>query len=136
MVRKKKTEKELFGYLDLPKTGGREPLADMYQMALEFMKYQGEVAYETGKTQAILIASTASTMGVGWSALFFGMAQEDWLMAGLSATMVFVSTLVLLYWAPKMVDITRGALESLGAAKFYNKWLSDYAKSGAPEKRT
>ena len=65
MTRTKKSKKELFSYLDFPRIGDREPIADMVVMAYEFMKYQGEVAYETTKRQAIAITSTASTIGIG-----------------------------------------------------------------------
>jgi len=42
-------------------------MADSFLMAVEFLKYQGEVAYEISKKQAIAITSTSSTIGIGWS---------------------------------------------------------------------
>ena len=48
--------------------------------------------------------------------------------------MAFVGTFFLGYWTPRIVDKLRGSLDTLGAAKFYNKWLSDSAKSGTAEK--
>lgn len=129
MVRKKKSEKVLFPYLDLPRIGERELISDMYQMTLEFMKYQGEVAYETSKIQAITIASTASSIGVGWSAFFFGAVQEDWLMVIFGLTMSFAGATILGYYAPRRMDRLRESLDNLGAVKFYKKWLSDFVKS-------
>lgn len=134
MVRKKKSRKELFSFLDLPRIGEREPITDMFVMAVEFMKYQGEVAYESSKTQALAIASTVSTIGVGWSAFFYGIVQEAWLTAGLGIIMANASTFVLAYWTPRLVDNLRENLDNLGATKFYNKWLADSAKSGPAEK--
>jgi len=106
----------------------------MFVMAVEFMKYQGEVAYETSKRQAIAITSTASTIGVGWSAAFYGIAQEAWFTASLGIIMALAGTFYLGYWTPRLVDNLRESLDNLGAAKFYNKWLSDSAKSRASQK--
>ena len=135
MVRNKISRKELFSYLDFPRIGDRVPIEDTIVMAVEFMKYQGEVAYETGKRQAIAITSTASTIGIGWSAFFFGITQEGWLTSSIGLMMVFAGTFLLGYWTPKLMDSARKGLDDLGAVKFYNKWLSDYTKSGAAEKR-
>lgn len=134
MVRNKKSGKELFSYLDFPRIGDREQIADTILMSVEFLKYQGEVAYEISKRQAIAITSTASTLGIGWSAIFFGIAQESWLTSSIGMMMVFGATFLLGYWTPKVVDKARKSLDDLGAAKFYNKWLSDSAKPGAAEK--
>jgi len=134
MVRNKKGKKELFSYLDFPRIGDREQIADTMLMAVEFLKYQGEVAYEISKRQAIAITSTASTIGIGWSAFFFGIAQESWLTSSIGMMVVFGATFLLGYWTPKVVDTARKSLDDLGAAKFYNKWLSDSAKSGGAEK--
>ncbi len=134
MLRNKKSGKDLFSYLNFPRIGEREPVADMVVMAVEFMKYQGEVAYETSKRQAIAITSTASTIGIGWSAFFFGISQESWLMSSLGFMMAFAGTFFLGYWTPRIVDKLRGSLDDIGAAKFYDKWLSDSAKPEAAEK--
>ena len=134
MVRNRKTGKGLFSYLDLPKIGDGEPIADTVVMAVEFMKYQGEVAYEICKRQAIAITSTASTIGIGWSAFFFGIMQESWLSSSLGLMMVFAGTYLLGYWTPRVLDKVREGLDSSGAAKFYNKWLSDREKSGVAGK--
>ncbi len=134
MVRSKKGRKEMFSYLDLPNIGQREPIADTILMAVELLKYQGEVAYEISKRQAIAITSTASTIGIGWSAFFFGIAQESWLTSSIGMMMVFGATYLLGYWTPRVVDRARKSLDELGAAKFYNKWLSESAKSGVVER--
>ena len=134
MVRNKKGNKELFSYLEFPRIGDREQIADSMLMAVEFLKYQGEVAYEISKKQAIAITSTASTIGIGWSAFFFGISQESWLTSSIGMMMVFGATFMLGYWTPKVVDKARKSLDDLGAAKFYNKWLSDSAMSEAAEK--
>lgn len=134
MVRNKKGSKELFSYLDFPRIGDREQMADTVLMAVEFLKYQGEVAYEISKKQAIAITSTASTIGIGWSAFFFGISQESWLTSSIGMMMVFGATFMLGYWTPKAVDKARKSLDDLAASKFYNKWLSDSAKSEAAEK--
>jgi hypothetical protein len=133
MVRERKSGKELFSYLDFPKVGDREKIAETMLMAVEFLKYQGEVAYEISKKQAIAITSTASTIGIGWSAFFFGIAQESWLTTSIGMMMVFFATFLLGYWTPKVVDKARKSLDDLGAAKFYDRWLSDSAKSGGAE---
>lgn len=133
MIGNKKIREGLFSYLDLPRTGEREPVADMVIMTVEFMKYQGEIAYETAKRQAIAIASTASTIAIGWSAFFFGLNQEGWLTPSLGLMLVFAGTFFLGYWTPKLMDKARMGLDELGAAKFYSKWLSDTAKHGAAE---
>lgn len=131
MVQNRKIGKELFSYLDLPKIGDKEQIANTIAMAVEFMKYQGEVAYEIGKRQAIAITSTASTIGIGWSAFFFGLAQESWLTSSIGMMMVFGATFLLGYWTPKVLDKTREGLDALGAAKFYRKWLSGPVKPEA-----
>jgi len=128
MVDEKKSGKELFSYLSLPRKGEREPMADSFLMAVEFLKYQGEVAYEISKKQAIAITSTSSTIGIGWSAFFFGIAQESWLTSSIGMMMVFGATFLLGYWTPKVVDKARSSLDAMGAAKFYEKWLSESAK--------
>jgi len=135
MARDKKSIKELFSYLDLPRVAEREQIADTIAMSIEFMKYQGEVAYEIGKKQAIAITSTASTLGVGWSAFFFGIALESWLTSSIGLMIVFGATYLLGYWTPKVVDKARQSYEELGAAKFYKKWLSEPATSEAVGKR-
>jgi hypothetical protein len=134
MVRNKKSRKELFSYLDFPRIGDRVPIEDTIVMAVEFMKYQGEVAYEISKRQAIAITSTASTIGIGWSAFFFGISQEAWFTSSIGLMMVFAGTYILGFWTPKVLDKVRDGLDDLGAAKFRDKWLSGSAKSGASGK--
>jgi len=133
MVRNKE-RKGLFSYLDLPRIGEREPIGDSIAMAVEFMKYQGEVAYEIGKRQAIAITSTASTIGIGWSAFFFGIAQESWFSSSIGLMMVFAGTYFLGYWTPRVLDRVRGRLNDSVAAKFHDKWLSGRGKPEAAEK--
>ena len=134
MVRDRRSIKERFSYLDIPRSGEREPMANTIVMTVEFMKYQGEVAYETSKRQAIAITSTASTIGIGWSAFFFGISQEAWFTSSLGLMMVFAGTYFLGYWTPRVVDKARKSLDDIGAAKFYKKWLSDSAESGTTGK--
>ena len=126
--------KELFEYLDLPKIGDREPVADTIAMMLEFVKYQGEVAYELGKRQAISITSTASTIGIGWAAFFFGIAQGSWFTSSLGLMVVFGATFLLAYWTPRMMNSLRDSLDGLAEAKFYKKWVIDPAKSMLTER--
>jgi len=134
MVGNKKKVEGLFSYLDLPRIGGREPVSNTVVMAVEFMKYQGEVAYEIGKKQAIAIASTASTVGIGWSAFFFGIALESWFTSSIGLMMVFAGTYILAFWTPRLMDKARLGLDAVGAAKFYNKWLANPAEPGDAEK--
>jgi hypothetical protein len=134
MVADKKGKKELFSYLDLPRLGERERIADTIALTVEFMKYQGEVAYEIGKRQAIAMTSTASTIGIGWSAFFFGIAQESWLTSSIGMMVVIGSVFLLSYWTPRMVDSARKSLDDVGAAKFYSKWLADSTKTETAEK--
>jgi hypothetical protein len=133
MVGAKNAKKELFSYLSSPR-GGKEPIADTVVMAVEFMKYQAEVAYEVGKKQVISITSTASTIGIGWSAFFFGLTQESWLTSSLGLMLVFAGTFFLGYWTPRILDGARRGLEEIGASKFYQKWLSDSAGIASAEK--
>jgi hypothetical protein len=130
MVSDKKSREELFSYLDLPRIGKREPVADMVVMTVEFMKYQGEVAYETAKRQAIAITSMASTISIGWSVFFFGIYEGGWLAPSIGIMLVFAGTFFLGYWTPRFVEKLRMGLNELGTAKFYDKWLSGSAKSG------
>lgn len=135
MVGNKGSREGLFSYLDLLKIREREPATDMAVMAVEFMKYQGEVAYETAKRQAIVISSTASTIGIGWSAFFFGIMQESWLTSSIGLMMVFAGTFLLQHWTPRAVDQVRRGFVDFEAAKFYYKWLSDSAKPRVAQKR-
>ncbi len=125
----KKSRAELFSYLDLPRIGKGEPVADMVVMTVEFMKYQGEVAYETAKRQAIAITSMASTISIGWSVFFFGIYGGGWLAPSIGIMLVFAGTFFLGYWTPRFVEKLRMGLNELGAAKFYDKWLPGSAKS-------
>ena len=131
MVRMGKTGKELFSYLDLAKLGERLPAADAIAMSVEFIKVQGEIAYEVGKRQAIAVSSSASTIGIGWSAFFFGIMQESWLSSSIGLMLVFAGTFILAYWMPKVLDKVKYVLDESGASKFYQKWLSENEKSGA-----
>lgn len=124
MIRNKESWKGLFSYLDIPKMGDKEQIANTITMTVEFMKYQGEVAYEIGKRQAIALTSTASTIGIGWSAFFFGIAQGSWFTSSVGVMMVLAATFLLTYWTPRFVDRTRRSLDEIGAAKFYKKWLA------------
>jgi hypothetical protein len=135
MVRSTITKKELFAYLDLPRIKKGEPVANTIAMTVEFMKYQGEVAYEIGKKQAMAITSASSVIGVGWSAFFFGIIQESWLTSGVGVMMAVGAMFLLGYWTPKVLDRTRKTLDDLGATKFYNKWLSESTKSKVDEMR-
>lgn len=135
MTPNEKKKEGLFSYLDLQKTGVREQVSDTVVMAFEFMKYQGEVAYEIGKRQAIAIASTASTVGIGWSAFFFGIALESWFTSSIGLMMVFEGTYILAYWTPKLMDKARLGLDAVAAAKFYKKWLVETAKPSEAEEQ-
>ena len=134
MVRSRIGKKELFSYLDFHRTGDKQPFADTVSMAVELVKYQAEVAYEISKKQALALASTSSTIGVGWSAFFFGIAQESWLTSSIGLMVAFGATFLLVYWTPRILDRTRKTLDDLGAAKFYEKWLSGSAKPEFPGK--
>lgn len=134
MVGNKVTRRNLFSYLDLPRAGKGEPVTDMVAMTVEFLKYQGEVAYEIGKRQAITITSSASTIGIGWSAFFFGILQESWFTSSAGLMMVFAGTFILGYWTPKIVDKLRWGLDEFAETKFYNKWMAERAKSEGAEK--
>lgn len=135
MVRDSEGRGRLFSYLDIPRKGEREPVKDMVVMAVELMKFQGEVAYEIGKKQAMAITSTASTIGIGWSAFFFGIAQESWLTTSIGLMVLLAGTYLLGFWTPRVIDKARTGLDKLGAARFYDKWFSDYAKPGEADKR-
>jgi hypothetical protein len=134
MVRTKVTGKEMLSYLELPKKIDGEPIAETFLMAVEYMKHQGEVAYEVGKRQAIAITSTASTIGIGWSAFFFGIVQESWFSSSLGLMMVFAGTYILAYWTPKVLDKVRQGLDDSGASRLYSKWLYDHSNTGTAEK--
>jgi len=129
MVQEKKQVRGLMGHLDLSKLGEKEQLSRTVAMALDFMKHQGEVAYEVGKRQAMALTSTASTIGIGWSAFFFGIMQESWLSSSIGLMLVFGGTYLLAFWTPKVLDKVRQGLEATRAAEFYKKWASDSPKS-------
>ena len=130
MVQTGKEMDGLFSYLNLPRIGEKAPIGDMALMAVDFMKVQGEIAYETAKRQAIAITATASTIGIGWSAFFFGIAQESWFTSSVGLMMVFAGTFILQYWTPRIVDQVRRGFVELGVAKFYDKWLKEAEKPG------
>ncbi len=132
MVGSKISKQELFSYLDLPRTAAKGPVADTISMAVELVKYQAEVAYEISKKQAIALTSTSSTIGVGWSAFFFGIVQESWLTSSIGLMVAVGAMFLLTFWTPKVVDKSRRYLEDLGATKFYEKWLSGSGRDDAP----
>ncbi len=126
MVRKEKEGKELLERIGLPKiTDGK--IADAFAMTIEFMKYQGEAAYVIARKQAIATTSTVSSIGLGWSAFFFGLVQESWLTSSLGLMLVFVGTYFLAYWTPRVMNKLRNTLDESGAMRFYSKWLPQYA---------
>lgn len=135
MTRDKGIGDELLPHVDLlrAKEGGQ--VADSVLMAIEFMKQQGEVAYEIGKRQAISITSSATTVGIGWSAFFFGIAIDSWFTSGLGLVMVFSGTFFLGYLAPRMLDKLRNGLIDSGVARLYEKWLVNPLESQSPGKR-
>lgn len=124
MVPNKVARKEFFSFLDCPRSVGKEQVTDTIMMSVEFMKYQAEISYEVSKKLAISITSTASTIGIGWSAFFFGIAQESWITSSLGLMMVFAGTFFLTFWTPRILDKARTGLDELGAAKFFDKWLA------------
>jgi hypothetical protein len=130
----KKTKVGQFSNLDRPRVGNRPPVTDMATMALEFMKYQSEVAYETAKRHAVAMTSSASTIGFGWSAFFFGIYQESWLTSSIGLMLVFVGMFFLAYWTPRILGKLRAGLDDLGAKMIYDKWLADPSKSETAEK--
>jgi len=134
MTPKKVARKELFSFLDCPRSVGREQITDTIVMSVEFMKYQAEVTYQVSKKLAISITSTASTIGVGWSAFFFGISQESWATSSLGLMMVFAGTFFLAFWTPRIMDKARTGLEDLGTAKFYDKWLSSASRIEGADK--
>ncbi len=122
MARKEKDAKELLGYLD-PRKLADGKLVDPFVVTIEFMKIQGKVGYEIAKKQAIATASTASSIGIGWSAFFFGFVQNSWFTSSLGLMLVFAGTYFLAYWTPKVMDRMRRTLDEAEAAKFYGKWV-------------
>jgi hypothetical protein len=131
MVPNKIARKELFSFLDRPRNASKEQIRDTIVMSVEFMKYQAEISYEVSKKLAISITSTASTIGVGWSAFFFGISQESWITSSLGLMMVFAGTFLLGFWTPRILDKARTGLDELGAAKFYDRWLSSASTAEA-----
>jgi hypothetical protein len=130
----KKTNVGQFSNLDRIRVGDAPPVTDMATMAVEFMKYQSEVAYETAKSHAVAMTSSASTIGFGWSAFFFGIYQESWLTSSIGLTLVFVGMFFLAYWTPRILGKLRAGLDDLGAKRIYDKWFTDPAKSETAEK--
>ncbi len=133
MAKDKETRKEPLSQLDLSKIAHKEQITNTVAMTVEFMKYQGEVAYEIGKKQAISIASTASSISIGWSAFFFGIAMESWAASSIGLMMVLAGTFLLGFWTPRVLEKARGSLDELAAAKFVNKWFSEAKYSGAAD---
>lgn len=125
-----KTGKEVLASLDLSRLADKDHIKGTIAMTVEFMKYQGEVAYEVGKKQAISIASTASSISIGWSAFFFGIAMESWATSSIGLMMVIAGTFLLGFWTPRVLNRTRDALDEVAAAKFLEKWMTDPARSG------
>lgn len=127
MTEHEKETKQPFPHLDLPKIASGKPIADAVAMTVEFVKLQGEVAYEIAKKQAIATTSTASTIGIGWSAFFFGILEQSWLTSSLGLMLVFGGTYLLAYWTPRVLDRLRTRLDEKGTARFYAKWLPELA---------
>ena len=124
MARKEQDMKEILGHLD-PRKIADGKLADSLVVTLEFMKIQGRVGYEIAKKQAIATATTASSIGIGWSAFFFGFVQGSWLTSSLGLMLVFAGTYFLAYWTPKVMNRLKRNLDESEAAKFYSKWVPD-----------
>ncbi len=124
MAPKEKNRKEVLGYLD-PRKIADGKLTDPFVVTLEFMKMQGRIGYEIAKKQAIATASTASSIGIGWSAFFFGFVQDSWLTSSLGLMLVFAGTYFLAYWTPKVMDRLKRSLDETEAAKFYGRIKED-----------
>ncbi len=129
MTPKSDRKKELLSSLNLSKLVEGRQITDAVAMTVEFMRYEGEVAYRIAKKQAVATTSTVSSIGLGWSAFFFGFVQDSWLTSSLGLMLVFVGTYFLAYWTPRVLDRLRKSLDESEAAAFYSRWLSD---SGAP----
>jgi len=134
MTRDEKIRKELSPRLDILRTGEGGQAVETVLMAIESVKQQGEVAYEVGKRQAISITSGASTVGIGWSAFFFGIAIDSWFTSGVGLVMVFGGTFFLGYLTPRMLDKVRSSFMDSGVAKLYEKWLADSQNTQSPGK--
>lgn len=124
MAPKEKNRKEVLGYLD-PRKIADGKLTDPFVVTLEFMKIQGRIGYQIAKKQAIATASTASSIGIGWSAFFFGFVQDSWLTSSLGLMLVFAGTYFLAYWTPKVMDRLKRSLDETEAAKFYGRIKED-----------
>lgn len=132
MARKERDRKELLGFLD-PRKIVDGKLADSFVVTVEFMKIQGKVGYEIARKQAIATASTASSIGIGWSAFFFGFVQGSWLTSSLGLMLVFAGTYFLAYWTPKVLDRLRRNLDESEAAKLFDKWVPDHGETTAAD---
>ncbi len=113
--------KELLGHLDLRKIANGK-LADPFVVTIEWMKIQGKIGYQIAKKQAIATASSASSIGFGWSMFFFGFVQSSWLTTSVGLMIVITGTYFLAFWTPKVVDRLRRRLDETEAAKFYSRW--------------
>lgn len=135
MTHDRKVREEMFPYVDILRAKAGGQAAGSVLMAIEFMKQQGEVAYEVGKRQAMSIASSATTVGIGWSAFFFGIAIDSWFTSGLGLVIVFGGTFFLGYLTPRILDKLRNSLIDSSMARLYEKWLADSSESQSPGKR-
>lgn len=132
MVGEKSSGKSLLSRLNLPKAALSEPSAETVTMIIEYMKHQGEVAYQVGRRQAIALTSSVSTLSIGWSIFFFGVMQESWLSSSVGLMMVFAATYFLGYWTPRALERVRQGLDATGATELYERWVAMHAKSKAP----
>lgn len=123
-----KAGKELLSSLELSRIANKEQIKDTIAMTVDFMKYQGEAAYEIGKKQALSIASTASSISIGWSAFFFGIVMESWATTSAGLIMVLVGTFLLSFWTPRVLQRARSSLDEAAMAKLLNKWSPETAK--------
>ncbi len=124
--------RELLGKLD-PRRIADGKLADPIVMTLEWMTIQGRVGYKIAKKQAIATASSVSSIGIGWSAFFFGLAQDSWLTSSLGLMMVLAGTYLLAYWTPKIIDRLRRTLDEVEVAKFYSRWAQDHGVTSSTD---
>jgi len=73
----KKRPEERFEYLDRLRVPSREPLAEGLDMMFDLWRFHREVDQRIGIIQSISIASTSSTIGIGWASLFYGLGNDQ-----------------------------------------------------------
>ncbi len=132
MDRKAKGGKDLREHID-PRRIADGKLADTFVMTIEFMKIQGKVGYEIARKQAIATASSASSIGIGWSAFFFGFAQGSLLTSSLGLMVALAGTYILAYWTPKVMDRLKRRLDETEAAEFFGKWAPGQGTAAASD---